>query len=110
MDLLGMIWGWLTFFSVLIFPQLLGVLLYLRLSRLPRWLARVIAMLAPAVVFFFLSRQFFLAGLREAQLRGEVSGCGMPALAAGFIILLGTLLQLCIAPGVHLWFLRKPRH
>jgi len=104
-----MIWGWLTFFSALIFPQLLGVLLYLQLSRLPGWLARGIALLAPAVVFFLLSRLFFLAELRDSQLRGDVSGCGMPALAAAFAILLGTFLQLCIAPGVHLWFLRKPR-
>ena len=107
MNSMVMIWRWLMFLSVLIFPQLLGVLLYLRLSRLPGWLARGLAILAPAVVFFFLSPFFFLAGIREAQLRGETSSCGMPALAAAFLILVGTLLQLCIAPGVHLWLLRR---
>ena len=101
------IWRWLTLFSVLIFPQLLGVLLYLRLSWLPGWLARGLAILAPAVVFFFLSRLFLLADLRETQ---DESGCGMPALAAAFMILAGTVLQLCVAPGVHLWFLRKSHH
>ena len=105
-----MIWRWLMFFSVLIFPQLLGVLLYLQLKRLPGWLARGLAILAPAVLFFFLSPFFLLAGIREAQLRGENLSCGMPALAAAFMILFGTVLQLCIAPVVHVWLLRKPRH
>jgi hypothetical protein len=77
--------------GVFVFPQLLGVLLYFRLSRAPRWLAFTTAALVPAIVFFWLAPNFFFAGLREA--RGE-RGCGMPAMAAAFLFLAGTVIQL----------------
>ena len=77
--------------SVLIFPQLLGVLLYIRIRRL-KWFARIVAVLVPSLVFFFLSPIFFFAGIREAQARDELT-CGMPALGALMLVFIGTLLE-----------------
>jgi hypothetical protein len=78
--------------AALVFPQLLGILLYFRLSRVPRWLAAIAAALAPAVFFFWFTRLVMIAGFREAYPHGM--NCGMPALAAAFMLLAGTILQL----------------
>ena len=80
--------------SILIFPQLLGILFYYRLSRAPRWIAAIAAALLPAIVFFWLAPIFFFAGIREAYARGEGRGCGMPAIAAAFLFLAATVGQL----------------
>jgi len=85
----------LLFGSILIFPQLLGILLYYRLSRAPRWIAAIAAALLPAIVFFWLGPIFFFAGIREAYARDR-SGCGMPAVAAGILFLAGTTIQLLV--------------
>jgi hypothetical protein len=105
MESLLIVWRLLLLLSLLIFPQLLGVLLYLRLVRFPRWLARILAVLGVVSAFFYLSPIFFFAGLREAQLRGE--GCGMPALAATFMVLIGTGFQLFIAVVLQLCLYRR---
>jgi|SRR6185436_19321690 len=75
-----------------VFPQVLGALLHFRLTRFPRWIAFTLGVLTPPALFFFLAPSFFFDGLREAQLKGEVT-CGMPAAAAGFLLLLGTVAQ-----------------
>jgi hypothetical protein len=62
-----MLWRLILLMSLFVFAQLLGVLLYLRLSRLPSWLAHVIGVVGSTLVFFYLSPVFFFAGLREAQ-------------------------------------------
>jgi len=80
--------------SLLIFPQLLGILLYYKLSRAPRWIAAIAAALLPAIVFFWLAPIFFFAPIREAYARGEAGGCGMPAMAAAFLFLAGTAIEL----------------
>ena len=98
----------LLLLSLVVFTQLLGVLLYFRLARLPKWLARGICILGVAFAFFYLSPMFFFAGFREAQLRGDVS-CGMPALAAAFMVLIGTGFQLFIAAAIHFWLSRRGR-
>ena len=84
-------WRFLLLAGVFVFPQLLGVLLYYRLSRAPRWFVFIAGALVPAMLFFWLAPIFFSAGLREPHARG---GCGMPALAAAFFLLAGTMLQL----------------
>jgi hypothetical protein len=86
----------LLFGSLLIFPQLLGILLYYRLHRAPRWIAAIAAALLPAIIFFWLAPIFFFAGIREAYARGEGRGCGMPAVAATFFVLAGTVGQLLV--------------
>ena len=93
METLLIVWRFVLLASILVFPQLFGILLYYRLRRAPRWLAVIAAVLAPAVVFFFLSPIFFFAGIREAYARGD-RGCGMPALAATFFVFAGTIVQL----------------
>jgi hypothetical protein len=52
----------LSFISLLVFPQLLGVLVYFRLTRLPNWIAVTLAALTPPLVFFFLSPVFSSLG------------------------------------------------
>jgi hypothetical protein len=95
------VWRLLLLASLFVFPQLLGVLLCLRLSRFPRWIGRVLGVVVPALSFFFLAPHFFFAGLREAALKGEVN-CGMPAVAAAFMLLLGTGIHLLIAFVIQL--------
>ena len=88
-------WRVLLLISMFVFPQLLGVLLYFRLRRLPRWLAAILATLAPALFFFWFARLLFMFEMREAYARGD--GCGLPAMAAAIIILAGTTIHLVLA-------------
>ncbi len=85
------VWRFLLLGSIFVFPQLLGILLYFRLRRAPRWLAFIAAAVVPAIVFFWLA-PIFLFAVREAYPRG--GGCGMPAMAAAFFLLAGTVMQL----------------
>ena len=96
METLLIVGRFLLLGSLLIFPQLLGILLYYRLGRAPRWIAAIAAALLPAIIFFWLAPIFFFAGIREAYARGEGRGCGMPAVAAGFLFLAGTAIQLLV--------------
>ena len=102
------VWNWLTLLSVFIFPQLLGLLLYFRISRFPRWVARVVGVFGPAFAFFYLSPLFFFAELRQAEHNREMA-CGMPALAAAFMSLFGTVVQFCTAAAIHLWLFLRAR-
>lgn len=101
-------WPFLSLFVTLAVPQLLGVLLYFRLIRFSKKLAFALGFLAPGIVFFILAQSFFSAGFREAAARGDV-GCGMPALAAAFMLLAGTALQLFVALIVQLVLLKRAR-
>ena len=92
MQTLLTVWRFLLLAGLLVFPQLLGVLLYYRLRRAPRWFAFIVAALVPALVFFFLSPIYFFAGIREAYDRGE--RCGMPAMGAILLVFAGTIMQL----------------
>jgi hypothetical protein len=92
MEAVLILWRLAVIVSVFAFPQLLGLLLYLRLRRAPRWFAVIASSLAPAVVFFFLAPIFFFAGLREAQAAGELT-CGMPVVAALMFFFTGFIAQ-----------------
>ena len=96
MENASFVWRLLLLASLFVFPQLLGILLCLRLTRFPRWIGRVLGVLVPALSFFFLAPHFFFAGLREGE------GCGMPAVAAAFMLLLGTGIHLLIALVIQL--------
>ena len=100
------VWRLLLTISTFVLPQLLGVLLYFRLTRFPRWLAHGLAFLTPAVLFFYLSPLFFFEGLREAQLSGKVT-CGMPALGATVMVLFGTAAQVFVSLVVQLYLFRR---
>ena len=108
MESLLIVWRLLFLLSLFVFPQLLGVLLYFRLARLPKWPARGLSLVGAGFAFFYLSPIFFFAGMREAQLRGEVI-CGLPVMAATFMVLIGTGFQLFIAAAIHLWLSRRVR-
>ena len=100
--------GRLIFFAwLLLFPQLLGVLLFFRLRRLPTWLARVLSAVAPSVTFVFLAPIFLFAGIREAQMRGE--RCGMPAFAALTMLFAGTIFELIIGLSVQIFISASSR-
>jgi hypothetical protein len=94
MQSLLIMWRLLFLASIVVFPQLLGILLYFRLSRAPRWVAAIVAAVAPAVVFFWLDRIFLMVALREVYARGE--RCGMPAFGAILILFTGTAIQLVL--------------
>ena len=91
------------FGSVLAFPQVIGVLLYYRLGWAPRWVAFIVGMLAPAVLFVFLGPIFLFAGIRPND------GCGMPALGALMILFAGTIIQLGLGLFVQLALLARRR-
>ena len=82
--------------SMFIFPQLLGILLYFRLKWAPRWVAAAVAILAPAVIFFFVLRIILFAGLREAYAQNDYNGCGMPALGVVMFLMFGTVVHLVL--------------
>jgi hypothetical protein len=91
METLHTIWNFFLFFSLLIMPQLLGVLTYFRLRRYKDFLGHAVGFLVPPFLYFFFSWLMFLYVPREALAK---DGCGMPALAAMFIILSGTIAQI----------------
>ena len=91
MQTLLIVWRTLLLASIVVFPQLLGILLYFRLRRAPRWLAFIAAALLPAIVFFWLAPIVLFAGVREAFARGD--RCGLPLMAAAFFLLAGTIIQ-----------------
>lgn len=100
METLRQTWGYVLFASVVVFPHLLGILLYYRLRWAPGWIARTAASLAPAVIFFWLAPILFFAGIREAAARGEMS-CGMPAVFVGMFVLFATGVQLVLGLFTH---------
>ena len=85
-------WRFLLLISIFAFPQLLGILLYFRLSWAPRWVAAIAGAIAPAILFVLLAPIFFFAGIREAYANGE--RCGMPAFGALMLLFAGTIIQL----------------
>ena len=87
------VWEFMLLAGILVFPQLLGILLYFRLSRVPRWVAAIAAALAPAVFFFWFTRLLMIAEFQRAYPNGRAP-CGMPVVAAAFLLLAGTVVQL----------------
>lgn len=92
-------WRFLLLASVFVFPHLLGILLYYRLRWAPGWMARTVAALAPAVIFFWLAPILFFAGIREAAASGM--NCGMPAAFVGMFLLFATGVQLVLGVFTH---------
>jgi len=108
MESLLIFWRLLSLFSMFVFPQLVGVLLHLRLVRRSRSLAFALGLLVPAVLFFYLTPLVSFGELREAQRNGQ-GGCGMPAVAAGLMVLAGTVIELILSLPVQRYLLRKNR-
>ena len=87
-------WRFLLLISTFAFPQVLGILLYFRLSWAPRWVAAIAGAIGPAILFVLLAPIFLFAGVREAYARGEM--CGMPAFGALMLLFVGTIMQLVL--------------
>jgi uncharacterized membrane protein len=98
------LWESISLLSTYVLPQLLGVLLYFRLLRFSKWLAFALGVLAPAVIFYFVSPAFFYAGMREAAAQGALM-CGTPFLVAAAMVLSGTVASLLIAIFVQVGIL-----
>lgn len=92
-------WEFVLLASVFVFPHLLGILLYYRLHWAPGWVARTVAIIAPAVIFFWLAPILFFAGIREAAASGM--NCGMPAVAVGMFLLFATVVQFVLGAATH---------
>ena len=101
------VWRLLLLIGIFAFTQLLGILLYFRLGRAPRWVAAIVGALAPAVLFVLLAPIFLFAGLREAAVDGP--SCGMPAMGAILLLYAGTAIQLVVGlfTQVVLWASRR---
>ena len=108
MESLFIFWRVLSLLSMFLFPQLIGVLLHFRLVRSSRVLAFALGLLVPAVLFFYLAPLVWFAGLREAYRSGD-GGCGMPAVAAGVMILAGTVAELILSLPIQRYLLRRNR-
>src|SRR5262245_30648567 len=93
METLFIVWRLLVLAGILLFPQLLGILLYFRLSRVPRWVASIAAALAPAVFFFWCRPLLMIAEFQRAKPSGHAA-CGMPAMAPATPLVAGTVVQL----------------
>lgn len=87
MNSIHRIWNLFLFFSILTLPQLLGVLAYFRIRHYQKFVAHLVGFLIPPSLFFYLS-WLFLIYLPNKGHANE--GCGMGAVAMGFIILMGT--------------------
>ena len=99
METLREAWGFVLLASVFVFPHLLGILLYYRLSWAPGWIARTVAGLAPAVIFFWLAPILFFGGFREAP-ASEMT-CGNAAAFLGLFLLFATGVQLVLGPFIQ---------
>jgi len=108
MESLFVAWRLFLLASLIIFPQLLGILLYFRLRRAPRWFAVIVAALAPALVFFWLERIFMIAQLTKLYASGE--RCGMPLMGAVLLLFTGTAFHVVLGIIVQmvLWA-RRPK-
>jgi len=101
MDSLHTLWNLFQFFSVLLVPQLLGVLTYFRLKRF-HLLAHLVGFLVPPLLFLYLAGVIVLSSAtREAQSRGE-EVCGTFAGMMMLAILFGTGLQAAFSLGTQI--------
>ena len=103
MDSLIIIWRLLMLASIFVFPQLLGVLLYYRLTWAPRWVAAIVGTVAPGVLFVFLGPIFLFAGIKPHDT------CGMPAFGALLMLFAGTIIHLGVGLFVQLALVARRR-
>lgn len=101
MDSLHTLWGYFQFLSVLVVPQLLGVLAYFRVRRFHLF-AHLVGFLLPPLLFLYLAGVIVLSSAaREAQSRGE-EVCGTFTGMMTLAILFGTGLQAACSLGAQI--------
>jgi hypothetical protein len=91
METLHMIRGVVLLGTMLVFPQLLGVLLFFVLKSRPHFLAHALSFIAPVLVSIFFTWMIFIYNFNQAHPNER---CGMPILGALVIMLVGGCLQI----------------
>jgi len=90
MEALYTIWSFLLLLSVLVFPQLLGVLLFFLLKGRPHLLAHSVSFIAPVLLSILFSWMIYIYGYYHAH---PDERCGGPLLGGLLIMLVGAGLQ-----------------
>jgi hypothetical protein len=105
MESIQTIWNPFLFFSMLVLPRLLGVLAYFRIRRFQDLLAHLVGFLIPPALYFYFSWLIFVYLPHKDHAE---DGGGMAAVAAGFIVLLGTGAQIIV--GLIAQLMLRGRH
>lgn len=91
METLQTIRAFLFLGTMLVFPQLLGVLLFFLLKGRPHFLAHALSFIVPVLVSLFFTWMIFIYNFLQAR---PNDGCGMPVLGGLVIMLFGGCLQM----------------
>ena len=91
METVNTILSFLWLGSMLVFPQLLGVLLFFLLKGRPHLLAHSLSFLVPVVLTIFFTWMIYIYGYYRAH---PDERCGLPLLGGLLIVLLSGCLQL----------------
>ena len=91
MEVVQTIWGFVLLFSILVFPQLFGVLLFFLLKGRPHFLAHTLSFVTPFVLSIFFEWMIYMYRYYQAH---PDERCGGPLLGAFMIMLLSLVLQL----------------
>lgn len=90
MEAVHTVWSFMLLFSLLAFPQLLGVLLFFLLKGRPHYLAHALSFITPVLVSIFFTWMIFIYRFYQAH---PDERCGMPILGGLVIMLVGGCLQ-----------------
>lgn len=101
MEALHTIWSFLLLFSMLVFPQLLGVLLFFVLKGRPHFLAHSLSFVAPfllSIVFIWMIYIYrYYQAHPDERCGGPLLGAlGIMLLSVGLQFVFGTLAQLAL--------------
>jgi len=98
MEAMRTIWSFLLLFSLLAFAQLLGVLLFFRLKRLPHFLAHSLSFVAPILLSIVSEWMIFIYRYYQAHPNDHDGG---QLFGASMIMLLSICLQLGVGVVVQ---------
>ena len=99
MEVAHTIWSFVLLFSVLVFPQLLGVLLFFLLKGRPHFLAHALSFVSPILLSILFTWMIFIYRYYQAH---PDERCGGPLLGGLLIMLVGVVLQLVFGVLVQL--------
>ena len=91
MEVVQTIWSFVLLVSILVFPQLFGVLLFFLLKGRPHFLAHALSFMAPILLSILFVWMIFIYRYYQAHPNER---CGGPLLGAFVILLLSLVLQL----------------
>ena len=91
MEAVQTIWGFVLLFSVLAFPQLVGVLLFFLLKGRPHFLAHALSFVSPILLSILFTWMIYIYRYYQAH---PDERCGGPLLGGVLIMLVSVVLQL----------------